>query len=311
MNRQAVMVKGLHKWYGTFHAVRGVDFTAQQGEIVAILGPNGAGKTTILEILEGYRRQSRGSVSVLGFDPGEGGSEFRARIGIVLQTSGMYEELTVLEALSLFAGYYPRPRKPKEAVELVGLEQKAGIRVKALSGGERRRLDFALGIIGNPELIFLDEPTTGFDPEARRKFWRVIKDLASLGKTILLTTHYMEEAQVLADCVLVLAEGHIVAEGDVTSLIARLAPSAVVSFRVPEAAVLASLPPEIRDLLEVRNNEVRIKTREPEVMVDALTAWSRRRDEMLEALQVIRPSLEDVYLELVGGRSNSDEVKSP
>jgi len=203
----AINVRGLTKTYGAVAAVRGIDFTIESGEVFALLGPNGAGKTTTVEILEGHRQRTSGEVSVLGFDPAEAGREFRERIGIVLQSSGIDRELTVRESLRLYGALYPKRLPIEEVIEIAGLTEKADARVKTLSGGQRRRVDLALGIIGDPDLIFLDEPTTGFDPSARRKSWELIANLRTLGKTILLTTHYMDEAQILADRVAVIAAG--------------------------------------------------------------------------------------------------------
>ena len=209
----AIRVKDLHKAYGAVAAVAGISFEVVEGECFALLGPNGAGKTTTLEILEGYRDRSGGSVEVLGVDPAQGGRDLRERIGIVLQSAGIDRELTVGEVVALFGGYYPHPRDPGEVIELVGLGEKRQARCRTLSGGQQRRLDLALGIVGDPDLIFLDEPTTGFDPSARRRSWELIDSLRALGKTILLTTHYMDEAQNLADRVAILAAGRIVADG--------------------------------------------------------------------------------------------------
>ena len=218
---EAVVVRGLHKRYDDVEAVGGIDLTIARGEVFAILGPNGAGKTTTVEILEGYRRRSAGDVRVLGVDPESGGRELRERIGIVTQESGIGQDFTVRETIELFSAAYPEPLGADDAVELVGLEDALNARVRALSGGQRRRLDLALAVAGNPELLFLDEPTTGFDPSARRRSWLLIENLRSLGKTIVLTTHYMDEAQNLADRAAVLARGRIVAEGPPETLAGR------------------------------------------------------------------------------------------
>src|SRR5215218_3198141 len=231
----AIRVAGLHKAYGEVEAVAGIDFEVAEGECFALLGPNGAGKTTTVEILEGYRDRDAGEVEVLGFDP--------ARVGIVLQSSGHFRELTVREVLELFGGYYPRPRATGEVVDLVGLGDKAGARIKTLSGGQQRRLDLALGLVGDPDLLFLDEPTTGFDPSARRRSWELIESLRDLGKTILLTTHYMDEAQNLADRVAILAAGRVVASGTPDSLGGRDEDEALIAFRLPAGASLDDLPP--------------------------------------------------------------------
>src|SRR5215203_38114 len=274
----AVAVSDLHKSYGDFAAVRGVSFEIQAGEVFGLLGPNGAGKTTTVEILEGYRRRDRGDVSVLGTDPEHARLEWRERIGVVLQQDELYWTFTVRECVDLFAGYYERPRDPSEVVRLVGLEEKADARVKTLSGGQKRRLDLAVALVGDPELLFLDEPTTGFDPGARRVAWETIRSLRALGKTILLTTHYIEEAQRLADRVAVMRRGEIVAAGTPAELTSA-APASRISFR--------------------RNgSEVVIETEEPRRVLHELTDEALREGLELEALEVHRPTLEDVYLSL-------------
>jgi len=230
----AITVTGLRKSYGSTEAVRGISFEVAEGEVFALLGPNGAGKTTTVEILEGYRRRDAGTVSVLGMDPERGGSRMRERIGIVLQECGIEDLLTVEEALRRQGGYYPRARPVEEVIALVGLEDRAGDRVRRLSGGQRRRLDLALALIGDPDLIFLDEPTTGFDPAARRHAWDLVKRLGGLGKTVLLTTHYMDEAQYLADRVAVIAGGRVVAEGPPNSIGGRDLGAARIRFSLPE-----------------------------------------------------------------------------
>jgi ABC-2 type transport system ATP-binding protein len=237
----AIRVSGLRKRYGELEAVRGIDFEVAEGECFALLGPNGAGKTTTVEILEGYRDRDAGEVEVLGLDPQRGGRDLRERVGIVLQSSGHFRELTVREVLELFGGYYPAPRATGEVIDLVGLGEKAGARIKTLSGGQQRRLDLALGLVGDPDLLFLDEPTTGFDPSARRRSWELIESLRELGKTILLTTHYMDEAQNLADRVAILAAGRVVAAGTPDSLGGRDEGEAMISFRLPAGARVADL----------------------------------------------------------------------
>jgi ABC-2 type transport system ATP-binding protein len=273
-----IEVTDLKKSYGDVHAVRGVSFAVDQGECVAVLGPNGAGKTTTVEILEGYRPRGGGEVRVLGEDPGLAGAAFRARIGIVLQSSAVYPLLTVRETLELFAGYYPRPRRPAEVIALVGLAEKTDARVRTLSGGQLRRLDLALALVGDPELIFLDEPTTGFDPAARRQAWETIRGLRELGKSILLTTHYMEEAQRLSDRIAILGEGRIVATGSPQEL---LAGQGVVEIRFRR-----------------NGEEVVIDTPEPTRVLHELTAQALADGVELEGLQVHRRTLEDVYLDL-------------
>ena len=274
----AIRVAGLRKSYGSREVLHGISFEVRTGEVFALLGPNGAGKTTTVEILEGYRRRDAGDVRVLGEDPGRAGSDFRARIGIVLQSSAVYHLLTVREIVELFAGYYPSPRSPAEVVDLVGLAGKRDERVRTLSGGQLRRLDLALALVGDPELIFLDEPTTGFDPAARRQAWETIRDLRSLGKSILLTTHYMEEAQRLADRVAILAGGQIVGTGSPRDLLAA------------HAAV------EIR--FRRNGDEVVIDTEEPTRVLHELTGQALADGVELEGLEVHRRTLEDVYLEL-------------
>src|ERR671931_1778820 len=238
-----ISVRGLRKSYGTLEAVRGIDLDVAPRRIFAFLGPNGAGKTTTVEILEGYRERSSGEVRVLGVDPASAGRDWRQRIGIVLQESRMHPELTVRESLELFAGYYRSPRDVDDTVALVGLTDKANDRVARLSGGQQRRLDVALALIGDPELLFLDEPTTGFDPLARRRAWEVIASLRDLGKTIFLTTHYMEEAQELADEVAIIAGGQIVAHGTPRDLSSRDGRVSRISFRLPAGVAAEELPP--------------------------------------------------------------------
>ncbi len=272
------MVSDLRKAYGPREVLHGLSFTVETGEVFALLGPNGAGKTTTVEILEGYRRRNGGDVRVLGQDPERAGRSFRARIGIVLQSSAVYPLLSVREIVGLFAGYYPAPRRPDEVIELVGLAEKREARVRTLSGGQLRRLDLALALVGDPELVFLDEPTTGFDPAARRHAWETIRDLRSLGKSILLTTHYMEEAQRLADRVAILRAGEIVGTGSPQELLSGHA-SVEIRFR--------------------RNgSEVVVATEEPTRVLHELTAQALADGVELEGLEVHRRSLEDVYLEL-------------
>ena len=276
----SVVVKDLRKSYGDVEAVRGISFEIGAGEIFGLLGPNGAGKTTTIEILEGYRDRDGGSVTVLGEDPAEASGAWRERIGVVLQSSSLYETLTVAEHLALFAGYYEQPREAAEVVELVGLEEKRDSQVRKLSGGQRRRLDLGLALVGDPELIFLDEPTTGFDPEARRRAWDTIGGLRQLGKTILLTTHYLDEAERLSDRVAVLRDGEIVALGPPAELTAAL-PATEIRFR--------------RD-----GEEVVLRTEEPTRVLHELTQEALAAGRELEGLDVRRASLEDVYLALTG-----------
>jgi ABC-2 type transport system ATP-binding protein len=300
----AISVEGLRKSYGPVDAVRGISFSVDEGEVFALLGPNGAGKTTTVEILEGYRKRSAGSVSVLGSDPEIAGRDYRARIGIVLQTSGIEIALTVSEAVALYAGFYPHPRDPDDVIRLVGLGEKRDARIGTLSGGQRRRIDLALGLVGDPDLIFLDEPTTGFDPSARRRAWKLVEDLRSLGKTILLTTHYMDEAQNLADRVAVIAAGQFVAEGDPATLGGRDVAEAVISFRLPEGVSADDLP--VRGELSVADGVARVRVEQPTRALHDLTGWALARGTELAGLQVTRPSLEDVYLELTGDEEGTE-----
>jgi ABC-2 type transport system ATP-binding protein len=296
----AIRVTGLRKRYGELEAVRGIDFEVAEGECFALLGPNGAGKTTTVEILEGYRDRDGGEVEVLGHDPARGERSLRERVGIVLQSSGHFRELTVREVLDLFGGYYPHPRDSGEVIDLVGLGEKTGARVKTLSGGQQRRLDLALGLVGDPALLFLDEPTTGFDPSARRRSWELIESLRDLGKTILLTTHYMDEAQNLADRVAILASGMIVASGTPDSLGGRDEGEAVVAFRLPPGTSMADLPAGLPGRPSAHEDRVELSTTEPTRALHLLCGWALDRGEELDALTVTRPSLEDVYLRLTG-----------
>src|SRR5213596_1380330 len=274
----AVSVHELRRSYNGLQALRGVSFEIAQGEIFGLLGPNGAGKTTTVEILEGYRERDEGSVTVLGEDPATAGLDWRQRIGVVLQSSSFYDSLTVAENLALFAGYYMRPRPIDELIELVGLEEKRDTLVRSLSGGQRRRLDLGLALVGDPELVFLDELTTGFDPEARRRAWETIGSLSALGKTILLTTHYLDEVEQLADRVAVLREGRVVAAGTVQELVGG-APATEIRYR--------------------RNGEfVVVATDEPTRVLHELTEAEIQRGEELDGLEVRKPSLEEVYLSL-------------
>ena len=273
----AVTVHELRKRYGDREALRGVSFEIRSGEVFSLLGPNGAGKTTTVEILEGYRKRDAGDVSVLGADPLRASHDWRGRIGVVLQSSAMYETLTVRESLAAFAGYYERPRPVDDVVRVVGLDESADLRVSKLSGGQRRRLDFGLALVGDPELIFLDEPTTGFDPAARRTAWETIRSLQELGKTILLTTHYLDEAEQLSDRVAVLRRGEIVAEGAPGDL--TRTPATEIRWR--------------------ENGQLMVeRTHEPTRALHELTARAVAAGRELEELEVRRPSLEDVYLQL-------------
>ena len=283
----AVSVTDLHKSYGEHEALRGIDFTIEPGEVFGLLGPNGAGKTTTVEILEGYRRRDGGTVSVLGEDPHGAGLAWRQRIGVVLQSSAMYPNLSVVESLALFAGYYDHPLDVERVVTLVGLEEKRDARVRTLSGGQKRRLDLGLGLIGDPEVLFLDEPTTGFDPAARRAAWEVIRSLRSLGKTILLTTHYLDEAENLADRVAVLRDGKIAAIGR------------------PEELTGTAPPTEIRYRRD--GEDVLVTTHEPTRVLHELTAEALAEGRELEGLSVRRPTLEEIYLQLTGETGTGED----
>ncbi|MGB8360008.1 MAG: ABC transporter ATP-binding protein [Acidimicrobiia bacterium] len=293
-----VEVRGLVKTYGELSAVDGVDLTIEPGEVFALLGPNGAGKTTTVEILEGHRAADNGEISVLGHDPATGGREFRERIGIVLQDGAVERELSVLEALDIYGSMYPRRLPSDELIAMVGLEEKANARIKTLSGGQQRRLELALGLVGDPDLLFLDEPTTGFDPSARRQAWGVLERLADLGKTILLTTHYMDEAQHLADRIAVIDHGRIVAEGTPDTLGGRHDGAVVIRFGVPAGLDVASIPGD--GLREAGNGTLELTTDSPTRALNELTSWALSRGIELDRLELTRPSLEDVYLELTG-----------
>jgi ABC-2 type transport system ATP-binding protein len=278
----AISVRELRKSYGAYEALRGISFEIKEGEVFGLLGPNGAGKTTTIEILEGYRTRNAGEVEVLGFDPERAGSAFRERIGVVLQQSQLWPNLTVSETHRMFAGYYEHPRNVDEVITLVGLAEKSDARVKTLSGGQKRRLDLGIALVGDPDLVFLDEPTTGFDPAARRAAWEMIRSLRSLGKTILLTTHYLDEAEQLADRLAVLREGVIIREG------------------TPAELTGGSSETEIR--YRKNGHDVVVRTTEPTKLLHKLTAEAMADGRELEDLSVRRPTLEDVYLSLTAER---------
>jgi ABC-2 type transport system ATP-binding protein len=295
----AISVHGLRMHYGSNEVVCGIDLEVRSGEVFAFLGPNGAGKTTTVEILEGYRKRTGGEVSVLGTDPARADAGWRARIGVVLQESQPEPELSVTECLSLYAGYYPTPRPVAETIDLVGLSASAKTRCGALSGGQQRRLDVALALIGDPELIFLDEPTTGFDPSARRSAWELIAGLRGLGKTIFLTTHYMEEAEELADRIALIAAGQIVAEGTPGALGGRDRKSALVRFSLPAGLTTDELPVEVKAAtVAAADGSLEARAQNPLPLLGVLAAWAATRDLQLSDLTVSRPTLEDVYLHL-------------
>jgi len=292
----AVEVRALAKSYGSVPAVVGVDLRIGHGAVVALLGPNGAGKTTTVEILEGYRRRDSGEVAVLGLDPGRQRAQLKPRIGIVLQSTGVDRYLTVAETISMYSGYYPHPRPVDDVIDLVGLTGKRNSRVVRLSGGQQRRLDVAIALAGDPELLFLDEPTTGFDPSARHEAWQVVRNLAELGKTVLLTTHYMDEAQHLADRVAIIAAGRIVAEGTPATLAGRDVARPHVRYRLPAATP----PPTDLGGQPTPDGFVELAPRDLTQALHQLTGWAIEHGVTLDDLQIVRPSLEDVYLQLTG-----------
>ena len=290
VDRPVIDVHGLRKSYGENEVVRGIDLEVRHGEVFAFLGPNGAGKTTTVEILEGYRPRNGGEVTVLGSDPAAADRRWRSRVGLVLQSCTMPAELTVRELVELYAGYYPRPREAAQTIELVGLTEQSDARTTQLSGGQLRRLDVALALIGDPELVFLDEPTTGFDPSARHHAWEVIGNLRTLGKTIFLTTHYMDEAQALADRLAVIVAGEIVAEGTPETLGGRDREMSDVSFSLPSGVTLPELPEELTSVAQLRDGRVHIAAREPARMLYALAGWALSQGEDLHDLTVGRPT---------------------
>jgi ABC-2 type transport system ATP-binding protein len=299
----AVSVRGLQKAYGPVEAVRGVDLDIPVGQIFALLGPNGAGKTTTVEILEGYRSRDGGEVEVLGCDPASERSRLRPRIGIVFQSTGVEPYLTVRETVTMYASLYPRRRAVDEVIEVVGLGQKREERVVRLSGGQQRRLEMAIALVGDPDLLFLDEPTTGFDPAARREAWEVVRSLAGLGKTVVLTTHYMDEAQYLADQVVVISAGQVVAEGPPSTLGLRDTKGVRIRYRLPSGA---EPPARLGGVAKV-DGFVEVSADDPVVALHDLTGWAIERGLPLEGLEVIRPSLEDVYLALTNQAEGGGE----
>jgi ABC-2 type transport system ATP-binding protein len=295
----AIDVHDLHKSYDAIHAVRGVSFSVAPGEVFCLLGPNGAGKTTTTEILEGFRAPDRGTVRVLGFDPAREPRAMRERVGIVLQECGVQGNLTVAELLRMYSRYYPRPRSVTGLLALVGLEAQRDQRVATLSGGQRRRLDLALALVGDPEVVFLDEPTTGFDPSARRQAWATIKDLCALGKTVMLTTHFMDEAQELADRVAVMVDGRIVALGTPEEIGGRDRAPARIRFELPRGTALADLPAlGPAEIAATGPGRVLVVTRDGVAATHRLTGWALDRGVELRGFSVTQPTLEDVYLQL-------------
>jgi ABC-2 type transport system ATP-binding protein len=301
----AVEITDLRKSYGSLEAVRGISLTVNEGEVFALLGPNGAGKTTTVEILEGFRHRDGGHVSVLGFDPATGDRNLKEQMGIVLQTVGVDPYLTVAETVDMFRGFYPKPRPRDEVIEIVGLTEKRDSRVTKLSGGQQRRLDMAIALAGDPRILFLDEPTTGFDPGARRSAWETIKGLASLGKTIFLTSHSMDEVQYLADQVAIIAAGKVVAEGTPDTLAGREKAAATIRFRLPSGA---ELPSQLRASAKSGADDIQLETMDPTRTLYELTSWAVQAGVSLDGLEVTRPTLEDVYLQIthdVGAESKA------
>ena len=302
----AISAQGVSKRYGTVQAVDDLDLNIAEGEVYALLGPNGAGKTTLVEILEGFRKADSGEISVLGMDPADGSLAFRSRIGIVLQSQGSIDTYTARELVTAWSAAYPNPMAPEAALELVGLSEHADRRGKKFSGGMRRRLDFALGVVGNPDLLFLDEPTTGFDAVARRQSWEVVRSLSAEGRTILLTTHYLDEAEALADRIGVISGGKLIIEGSIWDLRRELGTSTRISWRPDPQLELGGLPGDGRGWQRSDSGRLTLETNEPTRLLSELIAWSASRglDELPE-LWVRSPSLEEIYLELVGAESDT------
>jgi ABC-2 type transport system ATP-binding protein len=304
-----IEVEHLVKRFGGFTAVEDISFGVPAGQVAAVLGPNGAGKTTTIEILEGFLAPSGGTVRVLGADPRRGDRAWRARIGLVLQTTSLDMQLTVAEAVSLYAGLFPRPMTAADVIEMIGLGPDAVTRIGALSGGQRRRVDLALGIIGRPEILFLDEPTTGLDPEARRELWAVIQSLVADGTTVLLTTHYIEEAQHLADRVIVLADGRVVADATPGQLRAR-GGTPVIRYRVPAGVPGGGLPPRLAHYVDPARGELTLPSADLTSDLGELVGWARRSGADLTGLEVAPPSLEDAYLSLTAEPADSAKAYS-
>jgi ABC-2 type transport system ATP-binding protein len=311
-NGTAISVKDLHMRYGQNEAVRGISFEVSSGEVFGFLGPNGAGKTTTIEILEGYRKRTEGDVSVLGMDPGRPTRAWRERIGLVLQECELDPTLTVRELVTLFSDFYPSPSPVDETIDRVGLGDKRDARVGTLSGGQRRRVDVAIGIVGDPDLVFLDEPTTGFDPTARREAWNMIEGLKELGKTIFLTTHYMDEAQHLADRVAILRRGELVAVGDLTQIGAGIGAETVIRFRMPAGVTTDELGSVAQAPVELSGDVASLRVESPQRPLYRLTGWAEERGVVLDGLEAVHPTLEDVFLELTGpGDQPGEQAKSP
>ena len=307
----AIEVRDLRKSYGEVEAVRGISFEVGRGEVFCLLGPNGAGKTSIVEILEGYRTRTHGEVRVLGMDPARGERELHERVGIVLQESGVQNDLTVSELVEMYGRYHLRRRPVDEVIELVELGEKRDVRARQLSGGQKRRLDLALALVGDPDLIFLDEPTTGFDPGARRQAWSTIRSLCDLGKTVFLTTHYMDEAQHLANRVAVMNAGQIIAIGQPEELGGRDLRPAEIRFSLPVQWSLGDLPDIPCEHRSLDGDRVMVVTKEPVVAAQRITTWALDRDVDLGHFSVNQPTLEDIYLELTGnGSGDQAEVRS-
>ncbi|MFN0148646.1 MAG: ABC transporter ATP-binding protein [Dehalococcoidia bacterium] len=306
----AVNVSGVRKSYGALEALKGVDLEVRKGEVFSLLGPNGAGKTTLVEILEGYRSRSGGEASVLGVDPGKGGAAWKARIGIVLQSTAVFDALTVEELVRHFADFYPAPLEPARVIDLVGLSEKRQVRCAKLSGGQKRRVDLALGIIGDPELIFLDEPTTGLDPEGRRQLWEVVRNFTALGKTVMLTTHYLDEAEALSDRVGVIIGGELVETGKPDEIGGRNRAMATVRFETPPGVRERPLPP-LAGVVTQADGHVSVQTEAPTAVVSALAGWAAAAGMAeLPGLTVTRPTLEETYLRMVDARRTNQERRN-
>ncbi len=305
----AIEVRDLRRSYGEVEAVGGVSFEVARGEVFCLLGPNGAGKTTTVEILEGYRERTAGEARVLGMDPAHGQRELRERVGIVLQESGVQTDLTVAELIEMYGRYYSRRRPVDELIELVELGEKRDVRARSLSGGQRRRLDLALGLVGDPDLLFLDEPTTGFDPGARRHAWSTIRSLCDLGKTVFLTTHYMDEAQHLADRVAVINAGQIIAMGRPEDIGGRDLRPAEIRFSLPDAWSLGDLPDVPCETRSLEGDRVLVLTKEPVVAAQRITTWALDHDVDLGHFSVSQPTLEDIYLELTRSVEENDKAE--